>query len=44
VDDLNQLIAEITTDAHGDDEHLRAFLQAIKDGIAVQKVVAGILR
>lgn len=33
VADLDQLVAEITTDAYGDDEQLWAFLQAIQDGI-----------
>ena len=31
--DLDLLIAEITTDAYGDDEQLWAFLQALRDGI-----------
>ena len=33
VADLDQLIAEITTDANGDDEQLWAFLQALQDGV-----------
>lgn len=33
VADLDQLVAEITTDAYGDDEQLWAFLQTIQDGI-----------
>jgi len=31
--DLEQLVAEISTDAHGDDEQLRAFHQALEDGV-----------
>lgn len=31
--DLGELIAEITTDAHGDDEQLWALRQALEDGI-----------
>jgi hypothetical protein len=31
--DLEQLVAEITTDAHGDDEQLWAFHQALVDGV-----------
>jgi len=31
--DLEHLVAEITTGAHGDDEQLRAFHQALEDGV-----------
>ena len=31
--DMERLIAEITTDAHGDDEQLWAFHQALEDGV-----------
>jgi hypothetical protein len=31
--DLEQLIAEVTADARGDDEQLRAFHQALRGGI-----------
>ena len=31
--DLDLLIAEITTDAHGDDEQLWSFLQALQDSV-----------
>jgi hypothetical protein len=31
--DLEQLVAEITTDAYGDDEHVWAFQQALVDGL-----------
>jgi hypothetical protein len=33
VADLDLLIAEITTDAYGDDEQLWSFLQALQDGV-----------
>jgi hypothetical protein len=33
--DLDRLIAEITVDAHGDDEQLSAFHQAFKDGVVL---------
>jgi hypothetical protein len=33
--DMERLIAEITTDAHGDDEQLWAFHQALEDGVDV---------
>jgi tetratricopeptide (TPR) repeat protein len=35
VANLDQLIEEITVDAHGDDEQLRAFRQAFEDSISV---------
>ena len=33
--DLDLLIVEITTDAHGDDEQLWSFLRALQDGVAL---------
>lgn len=33
--DLEHLVAEITTDAHGDDEQLSAFQKALEDGVDV---------
>ena len=42
--DLERLIAEITADAHGDNEQLRAFRRALRDGMGgagVEKMTFG---